>query len=174
MTSTSSRLTAMDLKNQEFRQKLRGYDPDEVRLALQAAADEIERLALENGEMREQVGELKRQSAEYQAREQTLQQTLVTAQSMTGEMKERAQMEAEMVVRQARLESERVLQQAQDQLARLEAEISRCKLERDLFERRLRGVIDEHQLLLERRSEERPEVDNVHEFQPRTGSADVG
>ena len=49
-----------------------------------------------------------------------------------------------------------MLQNAQDQLARLETEISRCKIERDLFERRLRGVIDEHMILLElRKAEER-------------------
>ena len=143
-----SRLTAMEIEKQDFRRKVRGYDPDDVQMYLRSVAEEVERLHLENGELREEVGRLKHAAQEIRGREQALQQTLVTAQNMTGEMKEKAKAEAELMVRRARLNSERMLQQAQDQLARLEAEISRCKLERDLFERRLRGTLEEHMALL--------------------------
>ena len=165
-----SRLTAMDVENQEFPRKMRGYDPDDVRLFLRSVAEEVERLNLENGQLREQVGAAKGAIDEFRRREQMLQQTLVTAQSMTGEMKEKARAEAELVLRRARLNAERMLQQAQDQLARLEAEISRCKLERDLFERRLRGTIEEHLSLLDQRKSEGRELDNLHVLPRRTGS----
>jgi cell division septum initiation protein DivIVA len=92
---------------------------------------------------------------------------------MTGEMKEKAKAEAELVVRRARLNSERMLQQAQDQLARLEAEIGRCKLERDLFERRLRGTIEEHLALLDQRQQTDREVDNLHVL-PRRAQSEAG
>lgn len=166
----SSRLTAMDVEKQEFRTRMRGFDPEEVRLFLRSVAEEIERLHLENGELLEELGRLRRDAETFRGREQTLQQTLVTAQSMTGEMKERAKAEAELIVRQARLNSERMLQHAQDQLGRLESEISRCKLERDLFERRLRGAIEEHLTLLERRLASESHPDNVHVLRRRTGS----
>ena len=166
----SSRLTAMDVEKQEFRQRMRGFDPEEVRLFLRSVAEEIERLRLENGEVLEELGRLRREAEGFRAREQTLQQTLVTAQSMTGEMKEKARAEADLVLRRARLNAERMLQQAQDQLARLEAEISRCKLERDLFERRLRGTIEEHLSLLDQRKSEGHELDNLHVLPRRTGS----
>lgn len=165
-----SRLTAMEIEKQDFRRKVRGFDPDDVRLYLRSVAEEVERLNLENGELREDVGRLKQAAQEIRGREQALQQTLVTAQSMTGEMKEKAKAEAELVVRRARLNSERMLQQAQDQLARLEAEISRCKLERDLFERRLRSTIEEHTALLDQRQSGDREVDNLHVLPRRTGS----
>jgi cell division initiation protein len=165
-----SRLTAMDIEKQEFRSRMRGFDPDDVRLFLQSVAEEVERLNLENGELREQVGRLKSSVDEFRDREQTLQQTLVTAQSMTGEMKEKAKAEAELLLGRARLSSERMLQQAQDQLARLEAEISRCKIERDLFERRLRSTIEEHLALLEQRQNGSRELDNLHVMPRRTGS----
>jgi len=165
-----SRLTAMEIEKQDFRRKVRGFDPDDVRMYLRSVAEEVERLNLENGEFREQIGGLKQAAQEIRGREQALQQTLVTAQSMTGEMKEKARAEAELVVRRARLNSERMLQQAQDQLARLEAEISRCKLERDLFERRLRSTIEEHTALLDQRQNGEREVDNIHLLPRRTGS----
>jgi cell division initiation protein len=165
-----SRLTAMDVEQQEFPRKMRGYDPQDVRLFLRSVAEEIERLHLENGQLREQVGAARTALDEFRRREQMLQQTLVTAQSMSGEMKEKARAEAELVVRRARLGAERMLQQAQDQLARLESEISRCKLERELFERRLRGTIEEHLALLEQRRSDGRELDNLHVLPRRTGS----
>lgn len=166
----SSRLTAMDVEKQRFRQKLRGYDPEEVRYYLKSVAEELERLNLENGELREGIGRLSAQQEELRAREQMLQKTLVTAQSMTSDLKERSQAQADLLIRDARLKSERMLQNAQDQLARLETEISRCKIERDLFERRLRGVIDEHTILLEQRKAEEPEPDNVRVLHRHAGS----
>lgn len=168
-----SRLTAMEIEKQDFRRKVRGFDPDDVQMYLKSVAEEVERLNLENGELREEVGRLKHAAAEIRGREQALQQTLVTAQNMTGEMKEKAKAEAELVVRRARLNSERMLQQAQDQLARLETEISRCRLERDLFERRLRGTIEEHMSLLESRQNGDREVDNLHVL-PRRAKSEAG
>jgi len=168
-----SRLTAMEIEKQDFRRKVRGYDPDDVQMYLRSVAEEVERLHLENGELREEVGQLKHAAQEIRGREQALQQTLVTAQNMTGEMKEKAKAEAELMVRRARLNSERMLQQAQDQLARLEAEISRCKLERDLFERRLRGTLEEHMALLDSRRNSDVEVDNLHVL-PRRANSEAG
>ena len=165
----SNRLTAMDVNNQEFRTKMRGYEPDEVRLYLKSVAEEIERLNLENGGLREQVGTLKSETEEFRTRETTLQQTLVTAQRMSTELKDRSQAEAELVMKQARLKAERALQESQDQLARIEAEISRCKLERDLFEKRLRMTLEEHLGLLDQRTEELERFDNVRMLHPRAG-----
>jgi len=170
----ATRITPMDIERQEFPRRIRGYDVDTVRMFLKSVAEEIERVNLENAELLEEIGELRMRNDAYAEREQTLQQTLVTAQNMSGEMKERARSEADLTVREARLTGERMLQQAQDQLARLDAEIGRCKLERDLFERRLRGVIDEHlRMLEERRGDEVRPGDNVHVL-PRRAVADAG
>ena len=57
----SSRLTAMDIENQDFGRKLRGYDPQEVNLFLQSVAENVERLTLENGELLEELGHLREQ-----------------------------------------------------------------------------------------------------------------
>jgi len=157
----SDRITAMDIESQEFSRKLRGFDPDEVRLYLKSVAEEIERLNLENGEIREKMGVLRGESDEVRSREKTLQQTLVAAQGMAEELKEKARAESELVIKEARFRADQIVRQAQDQLARIEGDISRSQLERDNIERRLRSVIDEHMTLLDLRKEARGEVDNV-------------
>jgi len=160
----STRLTAMDIEKQGFSRKMRGYDPDEVRMFLASVAEEVERLNLENANLSEEVGRLRDERGAFLSREQTLQETLVSAQRMTDEMKEKGRSEAGLVVREARLEAERILFEAQDQLARVEAEISRCKLERDLFEKRLRNLLDEHASLLDSRDAEQiVEIHTVHD-----------
>lgn len=166
----SNRLTAMDVEKQVFRSKLRGYDPEEVGYYLKSVSEEIERLNLENGELREEIGRLKRQQEELRSREQVLQSTLVSAQRMSDDLKERSKAEADLLVRDARMRSERVLLEAQDQLARLEAEISRCRIEKDLFEKRLRSTIEEHMTLLEQRQDEMDELDNVRVLPRRAGN----
>jgi len=166
------RITAMDVERQQFNRKVRGFDPEEVTLYLRSIAEEIERLNLDNAKMLEENGRLMRQIDEHKTREQTLQQTLVTAQKMSEELKERSQAQADQVMHEARIKAERTLQESQDQLARLEAEISRAKLDRDLFEKRLENTIEEHKKMLEQRRSERDLApDNVRSI--RSSGRDI-
>jgi cell division initiation protein len=169
----SDRMSAMEIEKQEFPRKVRGYDPDNVRMYLRSVAEEVGRLNLENGQLREEIGQLKSRLTEHEAREKTLQETLVSAQGMAGDLKERSRAEADLLVREARLKSERMLQQTQDQLDRLEDEIGRCKLERDNFERQVRGTIEHHLSLLESRKQNRAEADNVRVLRS-IGGTDAG
>ena len=166
----NERMTAMDVEGQRFARKVRGYDPDEVRLYLRSVAEEIERLNLENATLKEEVGNLKDRVEEYRDRERSLQETLVAAQQMAEEYREKTRLESDLMIKEARVKSERLLEQAQDQLARIESEIGRAKLERDAFENRLRAAIEEHQALLDLRKKERAEVENLRFLRRRSGT----
>lgn len=169
----STRLTAMDIEKQEFTRKMRGYDPDEVQLFLRAVAEEIERLNLENQTVSEESGVLRQRLDDFKDRERTLQETLVTAQMMSADLKDRSKAEADLLVKEARFKAERLLEQAQDQLHALENEIGRLRLEKDAFEGRLRATIEEHLSLLELRKQEKADVDNLR-FLRRRSTTDVG
>ena len=163
----SDRITAMEVERQKFSRKVRGFDPEEVTLYLRSVAEEIERLNLYNAKLLEENGRLRNEVKANAAREHTLQQTLVTAKKMSEELKERSQIQADQLMHEARIRAERTLQETQDQLARLEAEISRAKLDRDLFEKRLEATIEEHLKMLEQRRALREAApDNVHPIRP--------
>ncbi len=166
----SDRMTAMDVERQEFHARVRGYDREEVRMFLRAVAEEVGRLHLENGMLREEIGHVKQVSEDLRSRERTLQETLVTAQRMASDLKERAQKDAELVGKEARIKAERLLEQAQDQMAAIEGEINRTRLERDAFENRVRSCIEEHLALLDMRKSERAQRDNVLVLRRRSGS----
>jgi cell division initiation protein len=169
----ASRLTAMEIEKQEFGRKFRGCDPDEVQLYLESVAGEIERLNLENGEFQEELGLLRRQLDEGRERQETLQQTLVSAQKISEEMKEKARTEAELVVREARMRGEEIVKHAHNTLNQIEMDIARSKLERESLEQRLRGVIDQHLTMLDMRSEARAEKDNLR-VMPKRVESEVG
>ena len=169
----TTRLTAMDIEKQSFTRKMRGFDVDEVQLFLRAVASEIERLNLENGALNDETGALRQRLEDFKDRERTLQETLVTAQMMSADLKERAKSEADLLVKEARFKAERVLEQAQDQLKALENEIGRLRLEKDAFENRLRAAIEEHLSLLDLRKQEKADIDNLR-FLRRRSTTDVG
>lgn len=170
----SDRITALDVQSQKFDRKMRGYDPEAVDMCLRSLAEELERLNLENGSLREELGEAKRGVAEYRDREKVLQETLVSAQKMTDEMKATTKSESDLIVREARMKAERLLSDAQDQLGSIEVEIGKQRLERDRFETRLKSMIEEHMTLIELRREERAEMDNLHFIKRRSGSEAAG
>ena len=170
----SDRITAMEVQAQNFKKVMRGYEPESVDYFLQSLAEEIERLNLENGSLKEAVGDQERSLAAHREREQTLQQTLVSAQKMAEEMKSQSQSESELIIKEARMKAERLLADAQDQLSSIEDEIQRARLERDRFENRLKSMIEEHLSLIELRREERAETDNVRFMKRRAGSEVAG
>jgi len=166
----SDRLSAMDIEGQEFPTKMRGYAAEEVRMYLRSVAEEFQRLNLQNQEFQESIGQLKTELEEIKSREKMLQKTLVSAQTMSDEMKNGARREADVVVREARVKAERVLEQAQDQLSRIEAEISRTRLERNSFDSRLRTILEEHIAMLDLREKEREDHENLRFMHRRSGS----
>ncbi len=170
----SSRMTAMDIEKQEFSRRVRGLDAEEVGLYLKSVASEVERLNLENGKMLEEVGGLKKQVDELAAREATLQQTLVTAQRMSDDIKEQARTERELLIKDARLQADQILRESRNELNHLESEISRARAERENFEQRLRSVIEQHLAMLDMRREARGDVDNLRIMPDRSRSSDAG
>lgn len=167
----SDRLTAMDIEKQEFPARVRGYDREEVRMFLRTVAEEIGRLHLENGVLREEIGRLKESLEDLRSRDRMLQETLVTAQGMVVDLREKAQKEAEVVLKDARFKADRIVEQAQVEGEKIEAEIGRARLERDAFENRLRSCIEEHLALLDMRKGERAQQgDNVLVLRRRSGS----
>lgn len=169
----TSRLTAMEIEKQEFRRRFRGCDPDEVRLYLESVGGEVERLNLENAELQEELGLLTRQLDDGRETQEALQQTLISAQKMSEDIKEKARTEAELVVREARMRGEEIVRHAHNTLNQIDMDISRSKLERESLEQRLRGVIDQHLTMLEMRSQARADKDNLR-VMPKRVESEVG
>ena len=142
-------LSPLEITQREFGKKFRGLDPEEVHTFLEQIAEEMTRLVQENTERVAQIQRLEAQVRANQEREDSLRNTLVTAQKMTDEIKTNATREAELVLKDAELKAERLLEHAHRKLAQVQAEIAELARQRDLFAAKLRGLLKTHQELLD-------------------------
>ena len=74
------RLTPLDIKKQEFKKVMRGYDQVEVDTFMEMLSNEFEELLKQQKDSREKAVELDTQLKDYRQIEKTLQQTLLQAQ----------------------------------------------------------------------------------------------
>ena len=100
------KLTPLDIKKQEFKKVLRGYDTVEVDTFMDMMANEFEDMLRAQKEMRDRIVELEIQLKDYRQIEKTLQQTLMQVQETTGRTYESARKEAEVIVREAEQKSQ--------------------------------------------------------------------
>ncbi|HEX9581828.1 MAG TPA: DivIVA domain-containing protein [Gemmatimonadales bacterium] len=112
MTEPGFNLTPVDVRTQEFRKTLRGYDPDAVDEFRGRVADELERLLREKAVLDDRVQSLREQLKAFRDREKALNDALVVAQQLRQDTEQAARREAELVIREARTQADALVQEA--------------------------------------------------------------
>ncbi len=124
------RITPLDMRQQRFKTSVRGYDKTEVVAFLTEAADDYEQAMREIDRLRTDLMRMEALLAEHRERENTLRDTLLTAQRISGEVKEAAQTEGKLIVREAQGRADVLIQKAQVRLDELEHDCNELKLRR--------------------------------------------
>ena len=83
------KVTPLDLRQQRFNTVMRGYDRGEVTAFLNEVADDYENALREADRLRQEVVKLEAVLAEHRGQERNLRNTLLTAQKMADEVKDR-------------------------------------------------------------------------------------
>jgi cell division initiation protein len=135
------KLTPLDIKKQEFKKVMRGYDAVEVDTFMDMMANEFEDVLKHQKELRDKALELETQLKDYKQIEKTLQQTLLQAQEATSKTYESARREAELITREAELNAAKLLDQARTDLARLTNDLQQLKSKRDSLIGRMRVLL---------------------------------
>ena len=97
-------ISPLDVRNQIFKKKLRGYDADEVKIFLDAVADRMEDMIKDKENLEKDNTALRERSNTFAELETALRETMVTAQKIGDEAKVNAQKEADNILRQADLD----------------------------------------------------------------------
>jgi len=124
------KVTPLDLRQAQFRTKLRGFDSDEVTKFLGETAEELEQALKEIDRLRQDAVRVDGTLAEYRERENSLRNTLLTAQRLADQIKENAEQEAKTILREAEGRADLILQKAQSRLAELDRDINEMRLRR--------------------------------------------
>jgi len=143
------KITPIDIQQHRFRSRIFGYDTNAVDHFLELVADELQELHMQNHQLKEDLVRTRNVLAQMKSREQALQQTLMTAQQVTEEMKKNARREAELVMAEARLQGEQILREAEERRLQLIREIQEIKRQKISFESSLKALIGGHLKLLD-------------------------
>ncbi|MGH7700517.1 MAG: DivIVA domain-containing protein [Gemmatimonadales bacterium] len=112
MTEDAFHLTPLDIRKQEFRRSLRGYEPLGVEDFRVRVADELERVIREKSVLEERVASLTEQLRVFRERERAMNEALVAAQQLRAETRATAEREAQVILREAEAKAQRDLEEA--------------------------------------------------------------
>ncbi len=135
------RIAPLDLRQPRFRTALRGFDRTEVVAFLTEAAADYEQALRELDRLRQDLVRTEALLTEHREREANLRNTLLTAQRLADEIKESAQTEAKLIVREAQGRADLLLQKAQVRLEEVERDINELRLRRRDVEGTLESTI---------------------------------
>ncbi len=128
------RLSAIDIKKQEFKKSMRGYDVSEVEAYLDTVGNTFENLFREFEMTREQVMKLQEEKEEliteinvYRENEKTFQKAIVKSQDMAEDILENAKKRAELIIKEAEILSSKTKVQAHEEFLNLRQELEELK-----------------------------------------------
>jgi cell division initiation protein len=172
------KLTALDVRNHRFSNRLRGFDAAEVEAFTRLIAEDYEEVIRENEVLREKVQYLEAQVEDLSENEKLLQTTLVTAQHLSDDLKKTAIRESEVLVSEAEVKAEKVLAASHRRAAKLAGDIREMKLLRARLSTAIRATIDTHLSLLEGLSQDDPAdalaEDKVSYLTPSSRTTEAG
>lgn len=142
-------LTPLDIQQQRFKTRFRGFDIQEVDSFLDQMADAFESLLRQNENLKEEFRRLQLEIQGYKNREDAFKRALLNSQRVIEQMKENAQKSAELIVAEAEVKAEKILSKAHNRLAQLHADIAELKRQRMQIEVQIGSVIEAHGKLLE-------------------------
>lgn len=123
MTDDGFHLTALDVRRYDFGNALRGYDRTRVDQFRDQVAEEFERLSRANQELDQKARNFHEQLKSFRDRDKALNDALVSAQQLRGEIREQAEREAQLILREARATADKTLQQVNDEIRKAEDEL---------------------------------------------------
>ena len=156
MSDDVFRLTPLDVRKQEFRRVLRGYDRTEVDDFRARAADELERVVKERLALEGQLRQLEAQLAAFKERERALNEALIAAQQLRAETREQAGREAQMILREAEADGERQVERARREVERLEASAANLARQHHAYLAALRSLVERQKAELDALADAQP------------------
>jgi len=167
------KVTPLDLRQQRFQTVMRGYDRGEVQAFLLEVADDYENALRESDKLRQDIAKLDAVLGEHRGQERNLRNTLLTAQKLADEIKEHAQQEAGLIVREAEGRADLLLQKGQSRLEDVQREIDSLRMKRREVETSIESLVGTLNNTLEfiRDQDARAREDRILLHRPRPAEA---
>jgi DivIVA domain-containing protein len=165
MVDESFHLTPLDVRRFDFGSALRGYDKARVDQFRDQVAEELERLTRLAQDLESKAKGFHEQLRAFRERDKALNDALVSAQQLRAEIREQAEREGQLILREARSEGDRSVDEARAEVRRLQAEV-------DALERTRRSHLAQLRAMAQRQLTEIEAAERVAEDAGHTTDED--
>lgn len=143
MMDETFHLTPLDVRRYEFGKKaLGGYDPERVDQFRDQVAEELERLARINQDLDAKARGFHEQLRAFRERDKAINEALVSAQQLRGDIREQADKEGQLIIREAKAEAERIVEEARAEVRRMEEQLTALDRARRTYLAQLRVTLE--------------------------------
>src|SRR5262245_33405964 len=142
MIDETFHLTPLDVRRYEFGTALRGYDRERVDQFREQVAEELERLARVNQDLDAKAKSFHEQLRAFRERDKAINEALVSAQQLRGEIREQAEREAQLIIREARADADKLMENSRNELRRMEDQIAALERSRRSYLAQIRVMLE--------------------------------
>lgn len=147
-------ISPLDVRSQVFKRKFKGCDPDEVKQFLDTVADRMEGMLKAKEQFEKENAALREKIDAYSKMEQTLRDTLLTAQKISAEARSNAEHTARNIMKEAEIEAKKRITSASSQVDGILRNRDMLKAETMALAAKLKGLIEAQITFIESMEEE--------------------
>jgi cell division initiation protein len=122
------RISPLDILQQKFKSKLKGYDSEEVEAFLNLVAEDYKKANEEISRLTEKIEEQKKEIEELLAREKVLKEAIISTRKITEQIQQNAENEASNIIKQAEMMSHSIMEQARNEVSNTKNEIDKLRV----------------------------------------------
>jgi DivIVA domain-containing protein len=141
MIDESFHITSLDVRRFDFGRSLRGYDPAKVEQFREQVAEEMDRLNRINQDLDTKARSFHEQLRAFRERDKALNDALITAQQLRAEVRDQAEREAQLLLKEAQSEGERIVETARAEVRRMEQELDALDRSRRTYLAQMRALL---------------------------------
>ena len=135
-------ITPLDIENKKFsKQMMNGYSVEEVDEFLDDLTVDYEKAYKQSTELKARVDELERSLLHYKTIEDTLQNTLVMAQTTAEEVKEVARQQAEQIIKEAEGNARKSVDDLGQEILIKKKELEDIKKQFDVYKAKMESLL---------------------------------
>lgn len=142
MIDETFHLTPLDVRRYDFGRALRGYDPERVDQFREQVAEELERLTRLNQDLDAKARGFHEQLRAFRERDKAINEALVSAQQLRAEIREQAEKEAQLVLREARADGDKLVEEARAEVRRMEDQLASLDRARRAYLAQIRVLVE--------------------------------
>ena len=135
-------ITPLDIENKRFsKQIVNGYNVEEVDDFLDEITEDYEKIYKEMPVLKNRIEELEVGSSKYKAIEETLQNTLIMAQTTADDVKRVANQQAEQIINEAKSLAQKQVDELNSQIMIKNKELEDVKKQFEIYKAKMESLL---------------------------------